>query len=298
MNIPSQPVGGSPSELYCIQCGYNLRGLASNRCPECGTPTAHSASTVIPWQQRKALERIRTFWRTLVLATFRPGKLATASQMPVDFSASRRFRWIVSALAALPAIIWFGAFVNQERGTGFLDIVQRPGFVPGIDAAGPEAHWWWQFAVIWSAGATFLPVIPLGIVIGLFMATGMTGLVAYMTKATELLRTRARAISEYTCAPLTFLAIPSATYVLLDLLPERDTLYLLLAVISCGLFVLPLLYWANTLVVVAKSTHSGPFRAIALGVVIPLIWFCAGVFGLAIFPGIVGLMWLMIDSLH
>lgn len=26
------------SELVCVDCGYDLRGLATTRCPECGTP--------------------------------------------------------------------------------------------------------------------------------------------------------------------------------------------------------------------------------------------------------------------
>ena len=28
-------------DLYCLQCGYNLRGLPEERCPECGTRFEH-----------------------------------------------------------------------------------------------------------------------------------------------------------------------------------------------------------------------------------------------------------------
>ena len=32
------PVNGVPPELMCTGCGYNLRGSASAKCPECGQP--------------------------------------------------------------------------------------------------------------------------------------------------------------------------------------------------------------------------------------------------------------------
>lgn len=40
---PTRPVGVVADDRYCIQCGYNLRGLTQEgACPECGTLVQHS----------------------------------------------------------------------------------------------------------------------------------------------------------------------------------------------------------------------------------------------------------------
>ena len=68
---PTAPATGSATtqareiahDLYCQECGYNLRGLISNRCPECGwfLETVRATESQIPWVHRKKLAWFRAY---------------------------------------------------------------------------------------------------------------------------------------------------------------------------------------------------------------------------------------------
>src|SRR5437867_2292337 len=96
----------STSQRFCPDCGYDLRGLTSGRCPECGLliDDAALAASPIPWAHRKRIGRGRAFWRTLVMVTVRPKRLAAAAALPVDYRDAQRFRQIVVLVASLPFI--------------------------------------------------------------------------------------------------------------------------------------------------------------------------------------------------
>src|SRR5260221_6444833 len=94
----------SPGKL-CPECGYDLRGITSQQCPECGLNVNDPNYSSIPWANRARIGWFKAFWKTALLATFRPKKLAIAVAQPVDFRSANRFRWIVAALATFPAIV-------------------------------------------------------------------------------------------------------------------------------------------------------------------------------------------------
>src|SRR5258706_15900939 len=60
-------------DVYCPHCAYNLRGVASSQCPECGQTVDRTilAQSILPWAQRKRLGWIRAYWRTVWLAVVR-----------------------------------------------------------------------------------------------------------------------------------------------------------------------------------------------------------------------------------
>ena len=74
---PSDPEGfaveADPAahELFCIDCGYDLRQLTSDRCPECGWLIDRNVltRTRLPWVYRKELGRWRAYWRTVLFAS-------------------------------------------------------------------------------------------------------------------------------------------------------------------------------------------------------------------------------------
>jgi hypothetical protein len=73
-----------PETIYCGTCGYDLRGLTSDRCPECGL-TIDATRGEIPRQRRAEIGYVRSSLPTVEMATFRPFRLAMACTSPVNF---------------------------------------------------------------------------------------------------------------------------------------------------------------------------------------------------------------------
>jgi len=73
-------------DLYCPECGYSLRGLTSDRCPECGLRLdfIESAVSLIPWERRRELGRIRAYWQTVLMVLTRT-KIRLFSQKRTSF---------------------------------------------------------------------------------------------------------------------------------------------------------------------------------------------------------------------
>src|SRR5438477_13137741 len=108
--ITAPPV---PFGRFCPDCGYDLRGLSSERCPECGLSIdAAMVESPIPWAHRARIGRLRAFRRTVILATFRPKRLAAAVAVTVDYADARLFRRLVVLQVSLPFVIaLIGVFI-------------------------------------------------------------------------------------------------------------------------------------------------------------------------------------------
>ena len=80
------------ADLLCGHCGQNLRGVSSDRCPECGHrfDRARTLGANIPWEQRRRLGRFRAYWRTVRLITFHGP--AQTDDAEVTLKAARSFR--------------------------------------------------------------------------------------------------------------------------------------------------------------------------------------------------------------
>jgi hypothetical protein len=103
---PIEPLDASSADLFCPGCGYNLRGIESDRCPECGKAfQRHQLSaSQIPWTHRHHIGRFRAFLQTVSTAAFHPQLLANSIQ--ADLSR-RDARWFV-ALCVLPLAAGLG----------------------------------------------------------------------------------------------------------------------------------------------------------------------------------------------
>ena len=104
---------GAAVELFCPECGYNLSGIDSPRCPECGTAIDRStlAEAQIPWAHRGKIGRRRAYWRTVGMVLLRPRKLAAEITRPVSYRDAQVFRWatiirIVAPIGGLLAMWW------------------------------------------------------------------------------------------------------------------------------------------------------------------------------------------------
>src|SRR5215468_1275370 len=113
-------------ELLCGACGYNLRGVPSNRCPECGREfdPNYLIANLIPWEQRRYVGRFRAFWHTAWIASFQPRRLAAYMDRPINAGSARLFHLWVILFAALGVAsipwtilnIWPRLFNNPRRG--------------------------------------------------------------------------------------------------------------------------------------------------------------------------------------
>src|SRR4051794_24344153 len=107
MQAQSSPATSPPPrdelEWLCPGCGYDLQGIASDRCPECGLVIDRTGPPParIPWQQRGHLGRATAWWRTVRLATFAPSRLAAEVTRRVSYPDALRFRLLTSAIAGL-----------------------------------------------------------------------------------------------------------------------------------------------------------------------------------------------------
>jgi len=156
-----------PEDWRCGHCGYMLRGLTSQVCPECGQDLAHEPSGFRlgrPGRVRRALSS-RVAWITLVLAT---------AASPLWFSPlvgllpPRYFAMLPSSLRPAAFATWpqsmsapvkIGAICVLKSNVGVLAI-----HVPESRPTGHPLYWWqWRSDAGWDSrlpdkrGTEFVP---------------------------------------------------------------------------------------------------------------------------------------------
>lgn len=110
-------------DLYCPECGYNLRTLTGDRCPECGEDiqVVRRRGSQIPWTYRDKEGSFRAYWKTVWLVIFRNKRFCLEINRPVDAREARLFRWVTVLHAYLPlliltlagALMGYGAFTLE-----------------------------------------------------------------------------------------------------------------------------------------------------------------------------------------
>jgi|CXWL01.1.fsa_nt_gi MFS family permease len=194
MSAPQATEPGISQDIFCQDCGYNLRGLTGERCPECGRSLAGLRSSVskIPWVHRKEIGRFRAYWKTVWFVMFRQKEFCDEMARPVCFNDSQKFRWLTVAFAYLPLLI-----------AAILDCIAH--------TKSPTANelflaFWTNFFLGLTAHAG-----------GLLFFAGATGIPSYFFESHYVdvpLRNRAIALSYYACGPLSLLVLPAIAAVL------------------------------------------------------------------------------------
>lgn len=213
-NVEPAPI---PVGVLCPDCGYDLRGLTSDRCPECGFDLAplRSAESQIPWVRRRELGRLRAYWRTVWAVFWRPARFCVELARPVSLGDARRFCWLTR----------LHAFV----GVGSLSVLLGWAAKRSGDAAAGEIGWTLLAINAWVAA--MLVLLP-ALAADFFEDRSQT----------PERRQRVRALSQYAWAPAA--AGPAAVLILAlgFVLPERGDVDL---AASCLGFAL----WVTTMVV-------------------------------------------------
>jgi hypothetical protein len=127
--VPVSPFDAEPrgtprdADVYCLGCGYNLRGLAGEgeaggRCPECGRPfeAREYAGVRSPWVDRHRVGALAAYWQTVLLVTFRPLDFARRFDWPrVRFHGSSKFRRLTVASATVATLLVTAALALHYR---------------------------------------------------------------------------------------------------------------------------------------------------------------------------------------
>lgn len=106
--VPEQPRGPIAVDLFCLDCGYNLRGLSGEtiRCPECG---AVNSADVLEFPSAQ----IRTYLRKLEGALSNCIIVLLVAVPLALYCMARPGIWNISALALL-TLIW-RLLINRFR---------------------------------------------------------------------------------------------------------------------------------------------------------------------------------------
>ena len=263
---------GPPLPL-CPDCGYDLRGLASDRCPECGLRIDRAAdlSVTLPWAHRRTIGRGRAFVRTAAMATFRPRRLAANIARPVSWADAVAFRRATVALAAASAAV-------------ALTVIA---FLPDADLLAPALY----HPLVWWAELLAVPVTWAGLWLALLTTAGVASYWFHPRSISVAQQNRAVALSLYGCGPLALVPLAAALLVgvavaaIADVRPHTATL--LGTSCGTGLAVVGLLvlgsWWHSTVLLLRHTTHCGVARQLCLAVGLPIAWaVLAAVFALGL----------------
>jgi hypothetical protein len=238
----------SPQRV-CERCGYDLRDLPEDRCPECGLPFDPGAAPAprIPWLRRKRTAGPLAFWQTVAMATFSPRRFAAEFMRANRVAAAdarafgRRCVWL--------AVLSFIAVCLAMSPAGLRSGQDVMVFVLAAGIAG------WVFFGVLAATTPFDP-----------LQTALTGEHVWLN-----------ALNSYASAPLAFgpataaaacagMAFVRSGGVLRDV---GEALLLLAAAGTAAQFAA---LWVSGLAMVRQVRRSGAEDLIWTGLALPLRW--------------------------
>jgi hypothetical protein len=273
------------AELFCPSCGYDLRNIASDRCPECGESIDRKtvAVSLIPWVHRREIGRVRAFLRTVWLAIRRPDAIARECARPVSYRDAQLFRWTVVFIAWLPMAIlaaaWWYTWARPEK----LYRQGTPWYAePLIRVLGPGSFGGWVYRMLIAPGSLSLNLLV--ILLWLVTSTGVASYFFHPKALASARQDRAVALSYYGSAPLALLPLLELSFFALIAFAATTgwdfaTLYafsdnfraLWLGAIAAAVAI-ALTWWVNTLRILRGTTHAGPAKLLTVGLVLPVLW--------------------------
>lgn len=289
-------------DLFCPGCGYDLRSIASDRCPECGLPIDRDAGVSrIPWAHRRRIGWARAYWRTVWLATFNTRKLAAEIERPVDYRVAQHFRLVTALLAALAIVSVFVTTLVAAGGMAELATEFSIGMDPYDNP--PRRAGRYDMLLPWAAGVMVVPVLPAATLVFFVLATGVASYWFHPRSLPVVRQNRAVALSCYASAPLLFVWLPALNTCLLIALAAQGQSgsrpYILLFFLN--IFLVPIVvlaFYVSTLRLMRTTTGARRLRTVLAAILIPISWVLSGLLAMFGIPWVVGFAWLVFDSMR
>jgi hypothetical protein len=217
---------------------------------------------------------------------------------PIDARDGRNFATRVAWIVALPAMVIVLGVMAREGGTNiFNPFRQQPGMTTTWTGLTRSAT---DLLLPYAAGVTLWPVMPLAMALTAWLITRAPAICFSFgdreAQAAEP-RRRAEALSYYTIAPLVFLPVAALCWIIPVFGDWDDVRFWIIAGLVLMLLCV-LASWVSTLELLRRALQPSAGRIIGTIALIPMLWaLCIGV-GAFVMPWVVGLVWLMIDSLR
>lgn len=307
---PESVAAAVPVELFCPECGYDLRGIEqSERCPECGAAIDRSGASGsrIGWVHRRRIGRLRAYVKTVGQVLFHGDRVgAEAAVRPIDYAAAQRFRWVTVAWVSLPPavayVIGWGHFVAPPWVAGGFPFPL--GVSPAFNAPVPAAY---DFLMPWAAGAMTWYAPPAALVLLTVSLTGVASYWFHPRRLPVVRQNRAVAVSYYGCAPLAWLPIgliligtaaaltasqrnnfpPSPVAEIITILTIFGALGTVGPVVGA---------WAATLRLYRAAVRRGAGGLVAAALGITAAWLGCAVLAFGLIPWLVGYVRLVVES--
>lgn len=252
-------------DATCDACGYDLRGIGSDRCPECGRwydVTGRLASG-LPRRGRGVLGALRSYVKTAWGVSRRPGRLGDELERMVEAGAARRFRWIsvgvawVSIAVALYWVrwLWYVASGGSLGGMNFRNDL--------------HAVVIWERSYWVSVGAGLAALV---------WGTAVAGWIVYSRRLDDVRANRAAGLARYTSAPLAWTPLVALGTGGIHTLMFRIDAGVYFADWQWVVFVgalpaMELLAWGWCVAVLARRVRGwGRGRAVLTAVALPVVW--------------------------
>lgn len=251
-------------DAFCPDCGYWLRGLQSDRCPECGTPVdaMRGRESQIPWVHRGRVGTLRAYVRTMWFVRIRTAYVGTEAAREVSYADAQRFRW-VTVLIVMASLL---AVITADLATS----AAHRRFV--FDTVG------WEIALLVLLG------------LGLFVA-GMTGVPSYLFHPRRLpvvTQNRAVALSYYACAPLGLAPLAALALMCgIVLRPVERVGWALEAGSVCAGLVLTcylLVVYVELLARLGRNLLRSSRRTTVITIIVPAMWLVLAVATVVVIP--------------
>jgi len=266
------------TDILCPSCSYNLRGLTSDRCPECGLAldAIRSHTSQIPWVHRKKIGWYLAYWKTVWFVMTRRRQMSTETARPVSYSDAQKFRWLTILHAYLPilaatVLLYIYAPATWTTPKSAFSWAP-PGFMVG------RLSWpVLAFSEVW-------PVALLHVGFLLWLVAG-TGVASYFFHPRDLpvhLQNRAVALSYYANAALAFTFVPLLLGWIIWESFGFDS-WLMIAIVSVILLIQLGAWWFDSVGILVRTPGIRSARVRVMAVLLPVLWL---VLAVVIIPGV------------